>query len=50
MNNRLPPILPADEPVVMPELPQSVEIKTLAQQRAVSDPIRSRILGVLRAS
>lgn len=32
----------------MPELPQSVEIKTLAQQRAVSDPIRSRILGVLQ--
>ncbi len=32
----------------MPKLPPSVEIKTLAQQRAVSDPIRSRILGVLQ--
>ncbi|MBL8094207.1 MAG: winged helix-turn-helix transcriptional regulator [Anaerolineales bacterium] len=48
MTRRLPPILPAREPVVMPKLPPSVEIKTLAQQRAVSDPIRSRILGVLQ--
>lgn len=32
----------------MPELPPSVEIKTLAQQRAAADPIRSRILGVLQ--
>ncbi len=48
MTRRLPPILPAAVPVDMPELPPSVEIKTLAQQRAVSDPIRSRILGVLQ--
>lgn len=32
----------------MPELPSSVEIRTLAQQRAVADPLRSRILGVLQ--
>jgi DNA-binding transcriptional ArsR family regulator len=48
MTRRLPPILPATEPVVMPELPPSVEIRTLAQQRAVADPLRSRILGVLQ--
>lgn len=32
----------------MPELPPVFEIKTLAQQRAAADPMRSRILGVLQ--
>lgn len=48
MTRRLPPILSVDVPVEMPELPPVVDIRTLAQQRAVSDPIRSRILGVLQ--
>ncbi len=48
MAKRLPPILPAHEPVVMPELPPTVEIRTLAQHRAATDPLRSRILGVLQ--
>lgn len=32
----------------MPELPPAFDITTLAQQRAVADPMRTRILGVLQ--
>lgn len=43
------PALPHDVPVEMPELPKSLAITTLEQFKAVSDPVRSRILGVIRA-
>ncbi len=43
------PALPHDIPVEMPELPKSLAITTLEQFKAVSDPVRSRILGVIRA-
>jgi DNA-binding transcriptional ArsR family regulator len=40
--------LPEDVPVVMPELPLSLVINTPQQFKAVSDPIRSRILGIIQ--
>ena len=42
------PALPHEVPVEMPELPVSQPITTLEQFRAVSDPVRSRILGIIR--
>jgi DNA-binding transcriptional ArsR family regulator len=42
------PVLPDDVPVSMPELPPSLVINTVQQFKAVSDPIRSRILGIIQ--
>ncbi len=42
------PVLPEDVPVVMPELPAQVSITTFEQFRAVSEPVRSRILGIIQ--
>jgi DNA-binding transcriptional ArsR family regulator len=42
------PVLPADEPVVMPELPIGFSITTAQQLKAFSDPTRSRILGIIQ--
>jgi DNA-binding transcriptional ArsR family regulator len=42
------PVLPADVPVVMPELPIRLYITTTQQFKAVSDPTRSRILGIIQ--
>ncbi len=42
------PILPGDVPVVMPDLPMSLLINTAQQFKALSDPMRSRILGIIR--
>lgn len=42
------PVLPDDVPVTMPELPARFTINTLEQFRAISDPIRSRILGIIQ--
>jgi DNA-binding transcriptional ArsR family regulator len=43
-----PPLLPAGVPVPMPPLPPSMRISTARQLRAVSEPTRSRILGVIQ--
>ena len=42
------PVLPGDVPVTMPELPVQLVINTVQQFKAISDPIRSRILGIIQ--
>src|SRR6266487_7206668 len=42
------PILPEDVPVTMPDLPARLVINTIQQFKAISDPIRSRILGIIQ--
>ena len=41
-------ILPENVPVVMPELPLKLVINTVQQFKAVNDPIRMRILGIIQ--
>ena len=47
-DNYLIPVLPEDVPVMMPELPIRFTITTAQQFKAISDPIRSRILGIIQ--
>ena len=42
------PVLAGDIPVTMPDLPIYIVINTLQQFKAISDPIRSRILGIIQ--
>jgi DNA-binding transcriptional ArsR family regulator len=42
------PVLPSNVPVTMPELPVQLVINTVQQFKAFSDPIRSRILGIIQ--
>lgn len=42
------PILPTSVPVTMPELPPTVNITTPLQFKAMSDPIRSKILAIIQ--
>jgi len=42
------PVLPEDVPVSMPELPISITINSIQQFKAISDPTRSRILGIIQ--
>jgi len=42
------PVLPGNVPVTMPELPVSIPVNTAQQFKAISDPIRSRILGIIQ--
>ena len=42
------PILPENIPVAMPDLPVYIVINTLQQFKAISDPVRSRILGMIQ--
>ena len=42
------PVLPEDVPVTMPELPRSLVIDTVQQFKAISDPMRTRILGIIQ--
>src|SRR5260370_42438041 len=42
------PVMPRDVPVTMPELPVQLVINTVQQFKAISDPIRSRILGIIQ--
>jgi DNA-binding transcriptional ArsR family regulator len=42
------PVLPGNVPVTMPELPARLVITTDQQFKAISDPIRSRILGIIQ--
>ncbi len=44
-----PEVLPEDEPVVMPELPLSLEVNTPRQMKALADPVRHRILGIIQS-
>lgn len=41
------PILPEDVPVTMPELPIRLTINTMEQFKAISDPVRMRILRII---
>lgn len=41
-------VLPDDVPVTMPELPLRLEITTEQQLKPFGDPVRSRILGIIR--
>ena len=47
-DNNLIPVLPEDVPVTMPELPVRFTITTAQQFKAISDPMRSRILGIIQ--
>jgi len=40
--------LPGDVPVPMPELPLRLVINTVQQFKAINDPMRSRILGIIQ--
>jgi DNA-binding transcriptional ArsR family regulator len=42
------PLLPDDVPVIMPDLPARLTVSTEQQFKAVSDMVRSRILGVIQ--
>ncbi len=42
------PVLSGDVPVAMPELPVQLVINTVQQFKAISDPTRSRILGIIQ--
>lgn len=41
-------VLPETAPVVMPELPLSLDVDTPQQMKALADPIRHRILGIIQ--
>jgi DNA-binding transcriptional ArsR family regulator len=42
------PVLPENVPVAMPDLPVYIVISTVQQLKAISDPVRSRILGIIQ--
>lgn len=42
------PVLPGNVPVTMPELPVHIVVNTAQQFKAISDPIRSRILSIIQ--
>lgn len=42
------PVLPDDVPVTMPALPVSLLITSFEQFKAISEPMRSRILGIIQ--
>jgi DNA-binding transcriptional ArsR family regulator len=42
------PVLPDNMPVVMPELPARFAITTMEQMKAIADPTRDRILGIIQ--
>jgi DNA-binding transcriptional ArsR family regulator len=41
-------VLPEDVPVTMPELPAKFTITTAQQFKAIADPVRTRILGIIQ--
>jgi len=41
--------LPEDVPVSMPELPLSLDVDTPQQMKALADPVRHRILGIIQS-
>jgi DNA-binding transcriptional ArsR family regulator len=44
-----PEALPEDVPVTMPELPLSLDVDTPQQMKALADPVRHRILGIIQS-
>lgn len=42
-------VLPEDVPVVMPVLPHSLDVDTTQQMKALADPMRHRILGIIQS-
>ncbi len=42
------PVLPENVPVEMPDLPVCIVINTVQQLKAISEPVRSRILGIIQ--
>lgn len=44
-----PELLPEDVPVTMPELPLSLDVDTPRQMKALADPVRHRILGIIQS-
>jgi len=42
------PILPDNVPVIMPDLPARLPITTMEQMKAIADPTRDRILGIIQ--
>jgi len=44
-----PAALPEDTPVTMPDLPLSLDVDTPRQMKALADPIRHRILGIIQS-
>ena len=44
-----PEVLSEDVPVTMPELPLSLDIDTPRQMKALADPVRHRILGIIQS-
>ncbi len=44
-----PEVLPEDVPVTMPELPLSLDVDTPRQMKALADPVRHRILGIIQS-
>ncbi|HEU5349275.1 MAG TPA: winged helix-turn-helix domain-containing protein [Ktedonobacterales bacterium] len=47
--NDEPEVLPEDVPVTMPELPLSLQVDTPQQMKALADPMRHRILGIIQS-
>lgn len=44
-----PEVLPDSVPVSMPDLPLSLDVDTPQQMKALADPIRHRILGIIQS-
>ncbi|HEY7341642.1 MAG TPA: winged helix-turn-helix domain-containing protein [Ktedonobacterales bacterium] len=44
-----PEVLPDNVPVPMPELPISLDVDTPRQMKALADPVRHRILGIIQS-
>jgi DNA-binding transcriptional ArsR family regulator len=44
----LPEALPDDVPVHMPDLPLSLDVDTPQQMKALADPVRQRIVGIIQ--
>jgi DNA-binding transcriptional ArsR family regulator len=44
----LPPILPEEVPVSMPDLPRTLVLSTVQQMKALGDALRVRILGLIQ--
>lgn len=42
-------VLPEDEPVVMPDLPLSLEVNSPQHMKALGDPLRHKILGIIQS-
>ena len=47
-NDSTVPILPSDVPVVMPNLPLRLPVNTAQQLKALGDPLRLRVLNIIR--